>query len=586
MELDSDFVSYCLDADAQAPADAGSAQFTGAGSFSLGLTSPLAIKDEPLFGEMEPLMGQAPWTPHSSHAPLATPFGMPVPSMSGGGGSSSSLPHGAVHVFASASGAQAMFEGRFGELDSRDAAASHSPEPSVAGLTLSMAMPASSSQGGSSSPPSWPNAPSTSPSVSSDSEASAAPPPRKRKAVAKPGGAKPSAVAAKPAPRTSGRASATRGKRKRSTGSGSSDEGGAKGSRAMGAITPEELADLVAKGLPRHLARDNLTREEERELKRQRRLIRNRESAHASRRRRKDHLSTLEQELRDARAEADALRRRLAEVTNHASAMQAELDRLGATMSAAAGVAETAFPGLKLHASGAPFRVASVCLMVMLFSFGLFFNPSGGEVPLAAALPEPVPAAMGARAYVGRTLHTLSQQVAASAEAVALVDERSADGPARLHVRRPATAVTVAAKLRGETSRSAEPADAAAADAALREAVARLHALIGQVNETAPQSAQAPQSRPCANTSCRPADFVMHAHSLRAMAPEARAGGDARTGAGEDAMPMLAILLNSNERGGPSIRLNCRLVEAMVEDDSGVGGGLGGGAALSVAVAS
>ncbi|KNC48918.1 uncharacterized protein AMSG_04663, partial [Thecamonas trahens ATCC 50062] len=178
-------------------------------------------------------------------------------------------------------------------------------------------------------------------------------------------------------------------------------------------ISREELLDLVSKGLPKHLLKDNLTPAEQRELKRQRRLIKNRESAHNSRRRKKDYLNHLETKVASLEGDNAELRRKVHELQNHTHALEAEIAHLRAANPKAAAAYAASPQGLAapVHspfsspgafasaraaaaaaasaASGAPsgsgmstnMKAASVCLMVMLFSFGLFFN---GQQPLAS----------------------------------------------------------------------------------------------------------------------------------------------------------------------------------------------------------
>jgi len=142
------------------------------------------------------------------------------------------------------------------------------------------------------------------------------------------------------------------------------------------------------------LARE-LTGEEEKELKRQRRLIKNRESAQASRQRKKAHVEELEAEIAGLKREKDELRDELTSLHAENLGLKREVGHLQDVIKRS-GLLSTLWDNLtSIRKSGGDFdqlpanvKAAGVCLLMVLFSFGMFFNaPSDAVAGAGPQLP-------------------------------------------------------------------------------------------------------------------------------------------------------------------------------------------------------
>lgn len=157
-------------------------------------------------------------------------------------------------------------------------------------------------------------------------------------------------------------------------------------------IKPTIAPDQLFPGLDQK----QLSPEEERELKKQKRLIKNRESAQKSRQRRKAYIEELEAKVQVLTNHGDQL-------AQENKVLKEEMAYLINVLKKTPGVpsevlSKTATFGMSTSAvvpvRGA--KAAGVCLLIVLFSFGLFFNakngPSGPSLPFDPNTPrEPIP---------------------------------------------------------------------------------------------------------------------------------------------------------------------------------------------------
>lgn len=105
-----------------------------------------------------------------------------------------------------------------------------------------------------------------------------------------------------------------------------------------------------------------LTKEEDLEVRKQRRLIKNRESAAASRKRKRGMVEELEQKIAAFKAENTELKERLHKMSTENEDLRERLARA------------TGNSAWRLGRGNMPSAKAGLCLMVVLLSFGLVFN--------------------------------------------------------------------------------------------------------------------------------------------------------------------------------------------------------------------
>lgn len=120
-----------------------------------------------------------------------------------------------------------------------------------------------------------------------------------------------------------------------------------------------------------------LTKEEDQEVRKQRRLIKNRESAAASRKRKRGMVEELEQKLAAYKTENDSLKDSLARMSKENEDLRERL------------AMATGNSAWRLGRGNMPTAKAGLCLMVVLLSFGLVFNQfqvSPGSGDMASAL--------------------------------------------------------------------------------------------------------------------------------------------------------------------------------------------------------
>jgi len=149
---------------------------------------------------------------------------------------------------------------------------------------------------------------------------------------------------------------------------------------------PKEQFAPIAPGIKKQI-----TVEEERELKKQKRLIKNRESAQKSRQRRKAHIEELESKVATLTSENEALRK-------ENMVIKEDLETLQKVLKTTPNVPSHLLS--KQWGKSTPntgnVKAAGVCLLIVLFSFGLFFNAKSGfngpSLPFDPSIPrEPIP---------------------------------------------------------------------------------------------------------------------------------------------------------------------------------------------------
>jgi regulator of replication initiation timing len=156
----------------------------------------------------------------------------------------------------------------------------------------------------------------------------------------------------------------------------------------------------------------DLTSEEKKDLKRQRRLIKNRESAQASRQRKKNYIEKLEAKVASLQQNNTQLRAQVAALTGDNTKLNQEVANLQGLIKKTPALQQLWTSGINYVASlakqqkeesqqapastqGNNVKAAGVCLLVLLFSFGLFFPNSiangNNGLPFETAAREPVP---------------------------------------------------------------------------------------------------------------------------------------------------------------------------------------------------
>jgi len=127
-----------------------------------------------------------------------------------------------------------------------------------------------------------------------------------------------------------------------------------------------------------------LTQSEKNEVKRQRRLIKNRESAQASRQRKKSRVDELERRVKDLTHENSLLKENITALTTENTQLKSEVGFLQAVVNKSGitnvfSIHPTNYSNLggKQQNGIPPTATGRLVLMVVLFSFGLFFSSLG-----------------------------------------------------------------------------------------------------------------------------------------------------------------------------------------------------------------
>jgi hypothetical protein len=149
-----------------------------------------------------------------------------------------------------------------------------------------------------------------------------------------------------------------------------------------------------------------LTEEEERKLKRQKRLLKNRESAQLSRQRKKQYVEELEKKLETLTTSNDSLN----EQVNHLSSDKQRLEEEVLFLRNLIKSSPTMAPAEKTQVlSTKNAKAAGVCLLIMLFSFGLVsktLDPLAVEENSSYSREE-IPEVLPAKFQTGRVLQSL-----------------------------------------------------------------------------------------------------------------------------------------------------------------------------------
>jgi len=173
---------------------------------------------------------------------------------------------------------------------------------------------------------------------------------------------------------------------------------------AMSSKKLEEYAQNLAEIRP-------LTTEEEKQLKRQKRLIKNRESAQLSRQRKKHYVEELEAQVKALTAENQQLQTQMRQMSTKAQELQSQVIYWrGLSQQDQLAVVEDN----KLFNSKNTAK-AGLCMLVILFSFGLFMNTMPPHDTTALGLKAP-----SSSLYTGRTLHSLPDAHVVDAEEITL----------------------------------------------------------------------------------------------------------------------------------------------------------------------
>lgn len=143
-------------------------------------------------------------------------------------------------------------------------------------------------------------------------------------------------------------------------------------------LTEDELLTWTSEDYARHVSaiadRRRLTDKEEQIVKDQKRRIKNRESAQESRERRRAQLEQLQEEVAELRSEKSAL-------ADENARLREQVERLQGTVRQFDGLRNmwNTWTSRKTANSGAV-KAAGMCLLVVLFSFGLLFNQHHSSV--------------------------------------------------------------------------------------------------------------------------------------------------------------------------------------------------------------
>jgi hypothetical protein len=162
-------------------------------------------------------------------------------------------------------------------------------------------------------------------------------------------------------------------------------------------LSKEELLKLSTKGTENMV---QVPREDEKQLKRQKRLIKNRESAQLSRLRKKIYIEELEKKVTHLTGDNDALTKQVSSLTNDKKRLQEEVLYLQSIIKQNPDLS-SALANRKPPFQPKNVKAAGVCLLIMLFSMGLLFNSNqNSNLPFSKASREEIPEVIPKSTYV------------------------------------------------------------------------------------------------------------------------------------------------------------------------------------------
>lgn len=151
------------------------------------------------------------------------------------------------------------------------------------------------------------------------------------------------------------------------------------------AITSAQYESLISQVRSRR----DLSQDEKRDIKNNRRLIKNRESAHLSRQRKKDYVQELEKKLADLAQENERLSKTITVIQNENTLLRSENDFYKGRVQAGTIVPSVVQRGanylaeqlqaqqMQIPQKNVSQNKAGIMLMVLLFSFGIMFGNIG-----------------------------------------------------------------------------------------------------------------------------------------------------------------------------------------------------------------
>jgi len=155
-------------------------------------------------------------------------------------------------------------------------------------------------------------------------------------------------------------------------------------------LSPEELLKLDSNEIEEYIKNISNTRSlapsEEKELKRVRRLIKNREYAQSSRNKKKQYMEEMEKKISDIAEGKTLLQKRVEELEQENKVLKSQLSKIGAAMKRDPSLLErlkevTRPVSSNKSRSGPQVLKTGVVLFMVALSFGLFFSPSQPKSP-------------------------------------------------------------------------------------------------------------------------------------------------------------------------------------------------------------
>jgi len=205
-------------------------------------------------------------------------------------------------------------------------------------------------------------------------------------------------------------------------------------------ITTAQMGGLSSEDFDRILQERALSPEEERHVKRQRRLIKNRESAQKSRTRRKLYIDELEQKISDLVAQNEQLAKENKTLKDEVSTLRGTFKPDQSQTLSLQPVKQLQYDRKQLQPSvSANAKTAGLCLLIMLFSFGLFFNfnERSGGMPALPFEREPVPEVLlhsQQERYTARLLKSLKDFEFVGSKQLEIQKKKAFSGPTRTTV--------------------------------------------------------------------------------------------------------------------------------------------------------